>query len=95
MSIANFAVSRRVTVAMIATAIIVLGLFAFPRLPVSLLPNFSPPVVTVAVNYTNVAPEQMETLITRPIENAVSRVPGIQQIDSTSSEGTSQVTAQF
>src|SRR5579872_3426542 len=80
---------------MIACAIIVLGLFAFPRLPVDLLPSFTPPVVTVAVNYTNVAPQQMETLITRPIENAVSRVPGIQLIDSTSSEGTSEVRAQF
>ena len=80
---------------MIATAIIVLGLFAFPRLPVDLLPSFTPPVVTVSINYTNVAPQQMETLITRPIENAVSRVPGIQQINSTSSEGNSQVTAQF
>jgi HAE1 family hydrophobic/amphiphilic exporter-1 len=95
MSIARFAVTRRVTVAMIATAIVVLGLFAFPRLPVDLLPSFSPPVVTVSVNYTNVAPQQMETLITRPVENAVSRVPGIQQINSTSSEGNSQVTAQF
>src|SRR5579884_4409873 len=95
MSIAKFAVNRRVTVAMIATAIVVLGFFAFPRLPVDLLPSFSPPVVTVSVNYTNVAPQQMETLITRPVENAVSRVPGIQQINSTSSEGTSQVTAQF
>ncbi len=95
MPIARFAVTRRVTVAMIATAIIVLGLFAFPRLPVDLLPSFSPPVVTVAVNYTNVAPQQMETLITRPIENAVSRVQGIQQINSTSSEGTSEVSAQF
>ena len=80
---------------MIATAIIVLGLFAFPRLPVDLLPSFTPPVVTVSINYTNVAPQQMETLITRPIENAVSRVPGIQQINSESSEGNSQVTAQF
>ncbi len=95
MSIAKFAVNRRVTVAMIATAFIVLGLFAFPRLPVDLLPSFTPPVVTVSINYTNVAPQQMETLITRPIENAVSRVPGIQLINSTSSEGNSQVTAQF
>src|SRR5579872_1382685 len=95
MSIAKFAVSRRVTVAMIATAIIVLGIFAFPRLPVDLLPSFTPPVVFVSVSYTNVAPQQMETLITRPIENAVSRVPGIQQINSTSSEGTSNVEAQF
>ena len=95
MSIARFAVSRRVTVAMIATAIIVLGLFAFPRLPVSLLPNFTPPVVFVSVSYKNVAPQQMETLITRPVENAVSRVAGIQQINSTSSEGTSTVIATF
>ncbi|HZZ64719.1 MAG TPA: efflux RND transporter permease subunit [Candidatus Baltobacteraceae bacterium] len=95
MSIARFAVTRRVTVAMIATAIIVLGFFAFPRLPIDLLPSFTPPVVNVSITYTNVAPQQMETLITRPIENAVSRVPGIQQINSTSSEGSSQVTAQF
>jgi HAE1 family hydrophobic/amphiphilic exporter-1 len=95
MPIAKFAVNRRVTVAMIATAFIVLGIFAFPRLPVDLLPNFTPPVVFVSVNYTNVAPQQMETLITRPIENAVSQVAGIQQINSTSSEGSSTVVAQF
>ncbi len=95
MSIARFAVNRRVTVAMIATAIVVLGIFAFPRLPVDLLPSFTPPVVNVTVDYTNVAPAQMETLITRPIENAVSRVAGIQQINSTSSEGVSTVTATF
>jgi len=95
MPIARFAVTRRVTVAMIACAIIVLGIFAFPRLPIDLLPSFSPPVINVSVNYTNVAPQQMETLITRPLENAVSRVAGIQQINSTSSEGSSNITAQF
>ncbi|HET9393672.1 MAG TPA: efflux RND transporter permease subunit [Candidatus Rubrimentiphilum sp.] len=95
MPIAHFAVNRRVTVAMIACAIVVLGIFAFPRLPIDLLPSFSPPVINVSVSYTNVAPQQMETLITRPLENAVSRVAGIQQINSTSSEGSSNITAQF
>ncbi len=80
---------------MIALAIVVLGVFALPRLPVALLPNFTQPVVTVTVNYPNVGPEQMEALITRPIENAVSRVNGIQQINSTSAEGQTQVSAQF
>ncbi|MBV8155222.1 MAG: efflux RND transporter permease subunit [Candidatus Eremiobacteraeota bacterium] len=80
---------------MIALAIVVLGLFAIPRLPIALLPNFTQPVVTVSVTYPNVGPQQMETLITRPIENAVSRVNGIQQINSTSSEGNSEVQAQF
>ncbi len=95
MPIAHFAVNRRVTVTMIALAIVVLGIFAIPRLPIALLPSFSPPVVTVSVTYPNVGPQQMETLITRPVENAVSRVAGIQQINSTSSEGQTQVTAQF
>ncbi len=80
---------------MIALAIVVLGVFAVPRLPIALLPSFTQPVVTVSVTYPNVGPEQMETLITRPIENAVSRVNGIQQINSSSSEGTTSVTAQF
>jgi HAE1 family hydrophobic/amphiphilic exporter-1 len=80
---------------MIALAIVVLGIFALPRLPIALLPNFTQPVVTVSVTYPNVGPEQMETLVTRPIENAVSRVNGIQQINSTSSEGSTQVSAQF
>ncbi len=95
MPIAKFAVHRRVAVSMIALAIVVLGFFAFPRLAIALLPNFTQPVVTVSVTYPNVGPEQMETLITRPIENAVSRVNGIQQINSSSSEGNTQVTAQF
>ena len=80
---------------MIALAIIVLGVFALPRLPVALLPNFTYPVVNVGVTYPNVGPEQMEALITRPIENAVSRVNGVQQINSTSSEGQTSVQVQF
>ena len=57
--------------------------------------SFSPPAITVSVAYPNVAPDSMETLVTRPIENAVSRVAGIQQINSTSALGVSTVTAQF
>ncbi|HVA28520.1 MAG TPA: efflux RND transporter permease subunit, partial [Candidatus Baltobacteraceae bacterium] len=95
MPIARFAVSRRVAVSMIALAIIVLGLFAIPRLPVALLPNFTPPVVSVSVSYPNVGPEQMEALVTRPIENAVSRVNGIEQINSSSQLGQTEVRAQF
>jgi HAE1 family hydrophobic/amphiphilic exporter-1 len=95
MPIAHFAVNRRVAVTMIALAIVVLGIFAIPRLSVALLPSFTQPVVSVSVSYTNVGPEQMESLITRPIENAVSRVNGLQQLNSTSSQGQTRVTAQF
>ncbi|MDP9023740.1 MAG: efflux RND transporter permease subunit, partial [Candidatus Eremiobacteraeota bacterium] len=95
MRIAHFAVNRRVAVSMLALAIMVLGVFAIPRLPVALLPNFTQPVVTVQVNYPNVGPEQMETLVTRPIENAISRVNGVQLINSDSREGLTDIDAQF
>lgn len=95
MSIAQFAVTRRVTVAMMATAIVVLGIFALPRLPISLLPTFSPPVVTVTVNYGTVAPQTMESAVTRIVENAVSRVSGIDYLQSDSFQGTSVVRAVF
>jgi len=95
MSIAHFAVNRRVAVTMIALAIVVLGVFALPRLAVALLPSFSPPALTVTITYPNVGPDQMETLVTRPIENAISRVNGIQRIDSTSSLGSTRINATF
>jgi hydrophobic/amphiphilic exporter-1 (mainly G- bacteria), HAE1 family len=94
-SIADFAVTRRVTVAMLATAIVVLGLFAIPRLPIALLPTFQPPVVSVTVNYGNVSPETMESTVTRPLENAVSRVSGIDYLQSNSYTGQSTIRATF
>ena len=95
MSIARFAVTRRVTVAMLSAAIVVLGLFAAPRLAVALLPTFAPPVVSVSVAYGNVSPETIESTVTRPIENAVSRVSGIDILESNSYQGLSTVRAQF
>src|SRR6202162_168279 len=95
MSVARFAVNRRVAVAMRSLAIVVLGLFAAPRLAVALLPTFAPPVVSVSVGYSNVSPETIETTVTRPIENAVSRVSGIDILESNSFEGLSTVRVQF
>jgi HAE1 family hydrophobic/amphiphilic exporter-1 len=93
--IAQFAVTRRVTVTMLALAIVVLGIFAFPRLPIDLLPSFQPPVISVTVNYGNVAPATMESTVTRPIENAVARVSGIDYLQSDSFQGQTVVRAIF
>ncbi|MBC5828454.1 MAG: efflux RND transporter permease subunit [Candidatus Eremiobacteraeota bacterium] len=95
MSVARFAVTRRVSVAMLSAAIVALGLFAAPRLAVALLPSFAPPVVTVSVAYSNASPETIETSVTRPIENAVSRVSGVDILESNSYQGQSTVRVQF
>jgi HAE1 family hydrophobic/amphiphilic exporter-1 len=80
---------------MLALAIVVLGIFAFPRLPIDLLPTFQPPVISVTVNYGNVAPATMESTVTRPIENAVARVSGIDYLQSDSYQGQTVVRAIF
>jgi len=95
MVITRFAVTRRVAVSMLTVAIAILGTFALPRLAVSLLPYFAPPVVSVNVAYGNASPETMESTITRPIENAVSRVSGVDILESNSYQGLSMVRVQF
>lgn len=95
MSIAKFAVTRPVAVIMRIAALVLLGAVCLMRLPVDLLPNVTLPTVSVSTTWPNVAPEEIEAQITRPIERAVSSVPGMYQVTSSSNEGTSQVRVQF
>ena len=95
MSIPRLAIQRPVTMFMISAVITLLGLISLTRLPVDLMPEFEQPQLTVRTNYTGVGPLEMEELLTRPIEQAVSAVPGVTRVESTSSEGNSQVRLNF
>ncbi len=95
MSIASFAVSRPVAVTMRIAALVLLGWVCLMRLPVDLLPNVTVPTISVSVQWPNVAPEEIEAQITRPLERAVSSVPGMYQVTSSSVEGRAQVRIQF
>lgn len=95
MSIPRLAIERPVTMFMITFVIVLLGAISLTRLPVDLMPDTQFPSITVRVNYTGVGPLEMEELVTRPIEQAVSAVAGLDQISSTSSEGNSQVRLMF
>ena len=66
--------------AMIVVALLVMGVISFQNLPVQELPNVSFPFVVVVINYPGASPEDMEQLVTQPVENAVSGVSGIQQL---------------
>ena len=76
-------------------ALVLLGVVCLTKLPVDLLPKITLPTVVVNTTWPNVAPEEMETQVTRPMEQAVSSAPGIQQINSSSTTGTSSVRIQF
>lgn len=95
MQIAKFAIERRVTIVMAVLAILLLGVVSYSRLPVDLLPNMSFPMAAVIVDYPGAAPEEVEAIVTRPVEGVLGAVSGINQIQSTSSTGRAIIILQF
>lgn len=80
---------------MVFLIIILIGIVGFRYLPVDLLPEIESPQLSVRVNYDNVGPEEMELIVTAPLENALSGIPNVEQMSSSSSEGTSNISLQF
>lgn len=76
-------------------ALVLLGAMCLLQLPIDLLPKVSVPTVVVNTTWPNVAPEEMETQITRPMEQAVSSAPSISQVSSSTTQGQSSVRIQF
>lgn len=95
MNIARWSVTKPVAVTMRILALVLLGAVCFTRLPVDLLPNVSLPTVVVNTDWPNVAAEEIEAQVTRPLERAVSSVPGLYEVSSSTSEGTSSVRIQL
>ena len=95
MSLPRFAIHRPVMMTMICSVIVLLGVISLTRLPVDLLPEIQPPTVNVRTSYPGVGPLEMEELITRPLEQALSAVAGLEQLTSSSSEGNAQVRLSF
>ncbi|WP_103030356.1 efflux RND transporter permease subunit [Salinibacter altiplanensis] len=95
MSLYDVSIRRPVATAMTFLAIIVVGSVSFYYLPVDLLPEIEYPRVTVYTNYPNVGPEEVETIITDPVSNAVSSVPNVERITSSSEEGSSRINLEF
>jgi HAE1 family hydrophobic/amphiphilic exporter-1 len=95
MSMARTAINRPITMYMICGVIVLLGAISLTRLPVDLMPDVSYPSITIRVSYAGVGPLEMEELVARPIEQAVAAVAGVEQINSTSSEGSVTVRLNF
>lgn len=76
-------------------ALVILGIICLTKLSVDLLPSVTIPTVAIFTTWPNTGPEQMEIQITRPVEEAVSQVANLYEIDSSSSLGTSSVRCQF
>lgn len=95
MFLTRAAVRNPILVLMVCIAAVVLSQIALARLPVDLFPNITVPAITVATGYSGASPEDVERAVTYPLEQAVTRVAGVQQILSTSRRGASTVQVWF
>lgn len=91
----GFSVRRRVTVAMVTVSLLLFGLIALGNLKVSLLPDISYPTLTVRTEYTGAAPQEIETLVSEPVEEALGVVKGVRKLRSVSRTGQSDVVLEF
>ena len=95
MTIWEICIRRPVFTAMLVSAPIVLGLASYARLGVELFPNVDVPIVTITTTLRGAGVEEMETSVTKVIEEAVNTVSGIDELRSTTREGQSQLVVSF
>ncbi len=92
--IATF-IKRPVFTTMFILLLVVFGIRCYPEIGVDLNPDVDLPIVSVRVTYDGASPQEMETLVTKPIENRVSQVSGIKTLSSTVLEGYSETVLEF
>ena len=95
MSIPGTSTRRPVAVAMLFLAVILLGGISYFRLPIDLLPEVSYPRLVVYTSYPDVAPAEVERLVTETVEATAAAVPGVEKVSSVSRDGVSLVTLRF
>src|SRR6478609_5002351 len=95
MTLSSVAIKRPVFTVMIMVAMLVLGLVGYRRLGSDLFPDVSFPAVVVTVPYPGASPKEVETLVAKPLEDAVIGINGIDRVRSFSREGSALVFVMF
>src|SRR3989338_427985 len=95
MNLAKYAIQQRVTTVMVFSGVVFLGIIAALSIRKELFPPLTFPQVTIVTEYANAAPEEIETLITKPLEEAISSTSGLRDLKSISQEGKSTIFASF
>src|SRR6476661_2488292 len=91
MWISNISIRRPVFATMVIMSFMVLGVVSMTRLGIDLFPDVSFPFVNVTVAYPGASPEEIETLVTKPIEDAVAGINGVKRVESNSTDSFSRV----
>ncbi|HXZ17099.1 MAG TPA: efflux RND transporter permease subunit [Roseiarcus sp.] len=88
-------IRRPVATTLLMVAILLVGLVAYPNLPVAPLPQVDFPTISVAASLPGASPETMATSVAQPLERQIAQIPGVSQMTSTSSLGATGITVQF
>lgn len=91
MFLTNASVKRPAAMTALILAFVIIGIYAYTNLNLEFIPKIEAPIITVSTVYPGCAPKEMESLVTKRIEDAVSEVSGIKKISSYSMESLSQV----
>ncbi|MTC61048.1 MMPL family transporter [Providencia rustigianii] len=95
LQLSSWAITRPIPTIVIFLALTIAGIFSFNQLPVTANPVINFPIVTVTITQDGSSPTEMENAITKPVERAVSGIPGIRHISSTITEGISTTAIEF
>ncbi len=95
MSLANTSIKRPIFITCVIIGIIVAGFASFKSMPIDLFPDVSIPVVTVETVYPGAGPQEIETLVSKPLEDEIASISGIKRLKSTNIEGISIVIVEF
>jgi len=95
MNISRRFVERPVMTILVMAALVIFGTFGYFMLPVSELPNMDFPTINVRANLPGADPETMASAVATPLESALSGIPGVDSMTSSSSQGSTSITIQF
>src|SRR6056297_1968100 len=95
MKLSDFSIKRSVTTVMLILLVMILGFISLDRLNIDLLPEINFPGAAVVTTYEGAGPEEIESLITKPLENSLATVTNVETINSTSDSGQSTIIMEF
>jgi hydrophobic/amphiphilic exporter-1 (mainly G- bacteria), HAE1 family len=91
----RFSIHRPVAISMFFLALMLVGVVSFKRIPVDLLPSITYPRLTVATAYEDIPAEDLERLVTQPLEEVVTALSGVRRVESRTREGVSMITVEY
>lgn len=95
MNLADLSIKRPIFITCIVLLVVFVGGLSLRSLPVDLFPDVNLPVVVVTTAYPGAGPKEIETLVTKPLEDQITTISGLKRLSSKSYEGVSQVVAEF